>query len=361
MSFSLNKKSVMATVLASLLLTPAVVFAQWFPLEIDVWDPPFNTELKRKTENYTPLKKAEKSWKICTSIPHLKDPYWAAVNYGLIDQAKQLGISLRLYEAGGYSNLEVQRKQIKDCMDSGGDGLVISSISADGLNDFVEQYISAGKPVVDMINGMTSTLSTARIGVNFYDPGFMVGSYIRERHADSTEEIQVGWFPGPDGAAWVAQGTSGFNKALEGSNIKVVVTSMGDTGRATQGKLVEAALKAHQELDYIAGTTVSADAAVDLLRRSGMKDKIKVLAYYYGPGVDRGIRRKSILAAPSDLQSLQARMSIDTVVRALEGKPFFRHAGPKVIMIDAKNIKSFDTSTSLPPRGFRPIFSINDW
>ena len=54
-------------------------------------------------------------------------------------------------------------------------------------------------------------------------------------------------------------------------------------------------------------------------------------------------------------------MSVDLAVRALEGKPYFRHIGPKVIVIDRKAVKTFDASTSLPPRGFRPIFSVNDW
>lgn len=136
---------------------------------------------------------------------------------------------------------------------------------------------------------------------------------------------------------------------------------MGDTGRSTQGELVKTALQTYPDLDYVVGTAVTANAAVDVIRRMGLTDKIKILSYYYGPGIHRGISRGNVIAAPTDLPALQARMSVDTTVRALEKKPYFKHIGPKVIVVDSNNIKSFDASTSLPPRGFRPIFSANDW
>ncbi len=148
---------------------------------------------------------------------------------------------------------------------------------------------------------------------------------------------------------------------MEGSPIKIITSAKGDTGRATQGRLVAAALEEHENLDYIVGTTVTADAAVELLRRKRLSKKIKVLAYYYGPGVHRGIRRGAVLAAPTDLQAIQARISVDLAVRALEKKPFLKHVAPKVVVVDRSNIKTFDVDTSLPPRGFRPIFSVNNW
>ena len=334
---------------------------KWHPLTVDVWDPPFNNQLKRRTEQYRALDKAQRQWKICVSIPHLKDPYWGAVNFGLIDAARKMGVAVRIVEAGGYSNLNVQRKQIQDCMAEGADGLIIAAISATGLNDLVELYTGKGKPVIDMINGMSSKRATARAGVDFWDTGFLIAKYIRDKLAVGAAELKVAWFPGPDGATWVAQGDKGFREGIKGSPVKIVISAKGDTGKATQGGLVEKALKDHPDLDIIVGTTVTANAAVEILRREKLAKKIKVLSYYYGPGVHRGIRRGNVVAAPTDLQAIQARISIDLVIRALEGKKHFKHVAPKVVVVDKQNIRKFDSSTSLPPRGFRPIFSVNEW
>ena len=114
------------------------------------------------------------------------------------------------------------------------------------------------------------------------------------------------------------------------------------------------------DLDYIVGTAVSAEVAVKILRRRGLADRIKILSYYYSPGVDRGIRRGGIIAAPSDLTVLQARIAVDVMVRILERKDYHKHVAPKVTVVDRNNIRTWDSSTTLAPRGFRPIFSIND-
>ena len=57
---------------------------------------------------------------------------------------------------------------------------------------------------------------------------------------------------------------------------------------------------------------------------------------------------------------LQARIATDVIVRILEGKEYLRHVAPKVIVVDRGNIRTWDSASTLAPRGFRPIFSINE-
>src|SRR5271163_3602562 len=96
------------------LLTLSAVAAEdeWYPAQIDVWSPPFNTEHQHELQQYTPPGHASRPWRICASIPHLKDDYWLAVNFGLVNEAKRMGVALNLYEAGGYENLGTQQSQI---------------------------------------------------------------------------------------------------------------------------------------------------------------------------------------------------------------------------------------------------------
>ena len=46
----------------------------------------------------------------------MKDAYWLAVNYGVAEEAKRLGVKMNLVEAGGYTNLNKQISQIEDCV-----------------------------------------------------------------------------------------------------------------------------------------------------------------------------------------------------------------------------------------------------
>jgi protein TorT len=346
-----------------ILLAPPTARAAkaWYPIEVEVWTPPFNDLRQREEKLYSPLERAQKKWRIRVFIPHLKDAYWLGVNYGLIDEARRLGVSLSIFEAGGYDQIEVQRRQIEESLKDKPDGLIIGAISLDGLNDLVKQASEQGIPVLDLINGMSSPLIAGRAAVSFWDMGYQAGRYLQRLQDKNGKPMKLAWFPGPKGAGWVAAGDAGLRKAIEDSAIEILDSRYGDTGSAAQAKLIEAALNQHaDDLDCIVGTAVSAEAAVKILRNRGLADRIKILSYYYSPGVNRSIRRGDILAAPSDLTVLQARIAVDVMVRILEKKDYFKHVAPRVTVVDRVNIKNWDTSTTLAPRGFRPIFSINE-
>jgi protein TorT len=344
-------------------LAPSIAQAakEWYPVEVDVWNPPFNDMRQREQKLYTPLDKAQKKWRIRVFIPHLKDDYWLGVNFGLIDEARRLGISLSIYEAGGYDQLDIQRRQIEESLKEKPDGLIIGAISLDGLNDLVKKASDKGIPVLDLINGISSPHIAARAAVSFWDMGYQAGSYLRRLQENRGQPLKLAWFPGPEGAGWVKAGDAGLRRAIEGGAIEILDSRHGDTGSAAQAKLVEAALSRYAaDLNYIVGTAVTAEAAVKILRKRGLADRIKILSYYYGPGVHRSIRRGDITAAPSDLTVLQARIAVDVMVRILEKREYYKHVAPRVMVVDRDNIRTWDTSTTLAPRGFRPIFSINE-
>ncbi len=353
-------------VLACLVFTmaaPAGLEAEkaWYPLAVDVWTPPFNEAMQRQTQTYTPLEKAQKPWRIRVFIPHLKDAYWLGVNFGLIDEARRLGVNLTIQEAGGYGQLAVQRQQIEAALSEKPDGLIIGAISLEGLNDLVARATDKGVPVIDLINGLSSKQIAARAAVSFKDMGFASGRYLQRLQSQMGRPVKVAWFPGPENAGWVQAGDAGFKTAIQDSAVEIVDTLYGDTGSGVQSRLIEDVLDRHADtLDFIVGTAVTAEAAVKILRTRGLSDRIKIVSYYYGPGVHRGIRRGHILAAPSDRPVLQARIATDVIVRILEGKDYLRHVAPKVIVVDRSNIRTWDSASTLAPRGFRPIFSINE-
>jgi protein TorT len=359
-----NSAGMLCAVAFLILIAPASTLAEkkaWYPVEVEVWNPPFNDQRQREQKLYTPLEKAQKKWRIRVFIPHLKDAYWLGVNYGLIDEARRLGISLSIYEAGGYDQLAVQRRQLEETLKEKPDGLIIGAISLDGLNDLVKKAADQGIPVLDLINGISSPHIMARTAVTYWDNGYQTGQYLLGLQKIAGKPLVIAWFPGPKGPGWVAAGDQGFREAVAGDLIKILHTEYGDTGSAVQGKLIESVLARDTAgLDFIVGTTVTAEAAVKALRRRDLKDNVKVLSYYYSPGVHRGIRRGDIVAAPTDCQVLQARIAVDVIVRILEKRDYYKHVAPRVQVVDGSNIRTWDSSTTLAPRGFRPIFSIND-
>ena len=332
--------------------------SQWFPYPVEMWDPPFDMESPRTEMQYEPLAAAEKPWQLCVSFPHMKDAYWLGVDYGITEEAKRLGVKANVVEAGGYTELNNQISQIEDCVSAGADAVIIGAISFDGLNNLVGEIRAKDIPVVDVINGMSSDELSAKSLVSFGEMGAKAGEYLAGLHPEGGEPVRVAWFPGPAGAGWVEAGNTGFADAIEGSAIELVDTKYGDTGKEVQARLVEDTLEAYPDLDYIVGTAVTAEAAVPILRSRGLTDQVKVVAYYYTPGVDRGIARGQILAAPTDSTVIQGRIAVDQAVRILEGKDYSEHVGPALYVVTQENHADFEPASTLAPDGFRPVFSV---
>jgi periplasmic protein TorT len=327
------------------------------PFAVDVWEPPFNQQRRHVRKDYVPLAHATKPWKVCASIPHLKDDYWLAVNFAAIQEARRLGVRLDLFEADGYENLHTQRQQIAECVKGGADGLILGAISADGLNDLIASYSNRNIPVVDLINGVSSKAVAARVGADFYDMGLAAGEYLKKLTGANGKLVRIAWFPGPKGAGWVSAGDQGLRDAVKGTKITIVETNFGDTGITEQAKLLNATLDQHKDIDYIAGTAVTAEAAVQVLRERKLSERIKVISYYFGSGVYRGIQRHTIVAAPTDQPALQTKLAVDLVVRILEGRDHLKHVSAPVLLVDGSSVNRFDVDSSLAPPGFRRIFS----
>ena len=337
---------------------PALADEAWFPYPAEEVTPAFSADGAVSDVTYEPLAAAEKPWNICVSFPHMKDAYWLGVDYGVVAEAERLGVNLNVVEAGGYTELNSQISQIEDCVASGADAVVVGAISYDGLNNVISEVAGQGIPVIDVINGVSSTDIAAKSLVSFRTMGFETGKYLAEKHPAGSDPGTVGWFPGPAGAGWVEAANTGFLAAVEGSAVNVLEPRYGDTGKEAQLKLVEDVLQANPEIKYIAGTAVTAEAAQGVIRERGLKGEVDILAFYMTPGVYTGIQRGFITGAPADSMVIQGRIAIDQAVRVLEGKNYLKHVGPKIFVVDQNNVKDVARGNILPPDGFSPVFSV---
>ena len=356
----MNKHLKLASALALATALPASVVAQdaWYPYHAEEVTPAFSADGEVSEVTYTPLEAAAQPWNICVSFPHMKDAYWLGVDYGVVDEAKRLGIKLNVVEAGGYTELNTQISQIEDCVSGGADAVIIGAISYDGLNNVISEVAGQGIPVIDVINGVSSGDIAAKSLVSFRTMGSEIGNYLAEKHPAGSDAVKVGWFPGPAGAGWVEAAHEGFMAAVEGSAVEVLEPRFGDTGKETQLKLVEDVLQANPDVRYLAGTAVTAEAAQGVIRERGLKGEVDLLAFYMTPGVYTGIQRGFILAAPADSMVIQGRIAVDQAVRILEEKDYVKHVGPKIFVVDPENINDVPRENILPPDGFRPEFSV---
>ncbi len=349
-----------ALLITFLVLSNAVSAKEWYPVDIKLWTPAFNELLIRRDDTYIPLKHAARKWRICVSIPNLKDAAWKAISFGIISEVRRQGVAVQILDAGGYGNLDKQIAQINECIADNADGLIVSSVSFEGLDPTINNLVASGFPVIDLINGTKTHNLSARSAGSFWDNGFLTGQYLSALSKELDNPLKVAWLPGPQGPGWAKQLQEGFYQAISGANIEVVFQRNGDLDNRVQLGFINELLDKNINVDLIVTSEAVINSAVKTLRQRGVNDKIKLMTFYYGPDAHNHIKRGNVIAATSESMVAQARMSIDTIIRILENKPFYKHHGAEVFVVNKNNIDQIDPSLSLAPKGYRTIFS-HDW
>jgi protein TorT len=336
------------------LCSAAAQAADWFPLPVNSID----ANGVAAQVNYQPLPKASQPWDICVSFPHMKDPFWLAANYGVVEEAKRLGVRIQVLDAGGYTQLNNQISQIENCVAGGAKAVVAAAIAQDGLGNLIAELKKKNIPVVDAYNGITSKDVAARVLTIPRDEGERAGRYLAQKHPKGSPKVKVGWLPGPAGAGWVELFNSGFLDGIKDSAVEIVETKHGDTGKEVQARLIEDLLQTHKDVNYIVGTAVTAEAAVPVLRARGLASKVKVVSVYMTPGVYHGLKSKAIEASGMAPVVLTGRIALDQAVRLIENKDVIRNVGPVGRVYTQSDIDTLKTDTVLAPNGFKPVFRI---
>lgn len=310
--------------------------------------------------SYACLPTISRPWRIVALFPHLKDDYWLAINYGLVAEAKRTGARLEILHAGGYEHLDVQRKQMAEVIDSGrADAIILCGIAADGWDDLIAKAAARGIPVVDSVNGIRSDKVCARTVISLYEQTVSFSGPLSSRHPPGSPPAAIAWFPGPSGADWVLQEDRGFHDACARASVSILGPYFGDTGLRAQSELVVKALDAHPEIQYIAGTAVTIQAAIPILRERKLEGKVHLLSSYLSPGVWRGLERGQILAAGCNFDVLLGRISFDQALCLLEKQPVMPEVRTTVQLLTPEGMTAFDRTDALAPDMFMPVYFVN--
>ncbi|OAN80001.1 hypothetical protein A8B82_07150 [Sulfitobacter sp. EhC04] len=348
MNTSLKSLSTTALIVAGLTTSAAAQDAIW---PFDVVN---SADGGSEIVSYQGLEKAEKPWHICVLFPHMKDSYWVGVNYGIVDQARKLGVKATILEAGGYTEAAKQVSQYNDCVALGVDAIVIGAISEAGLAKSMAEGNEKGIVQVGVINPM-SDAAGARIFAN-YDDAAEAGAKFLAEMADGNPMRMV-HFPGPQGSGWAEASTEGVERGIEGSAIELLEAKYGDTGKSIQLRLVEDALQAYDDVNIIYGTAVTAEVAKQALEEAGNDDAL-IAAYYSNEGMVDLVKSGVVTATVTESPVMEARIAMDLAVRILEGKDHLVELNPSMTVLTKDNIDGFDMSRSFAPADWEPVYAV---
>jgi protein TorT len=309
---------------------------------------------------YESLKPSDvsKKWSICLLLPHTDNPFMVSVLYGGVKEATRMGVKLEAQSAGGYPNVSRQINQIESCVAQGMNAIVLIATSQTGLDGAIAAAAAKGVVVVDTINGVTSDKITARVVTSYGRIGATFGKYLAAKHPSGSGKAKTLYMAGPAGAGYVGFMEKGFRDATKDSDIEIVKALYAASGKAAQFPVVEDGLLAFPDVQYVAGNAPGIEAAYDILREKGRKD-VKLIAGFVTPQVLELVEEGKVEATVSASEAMQPAMAIDLAIRALEKKLTLRDVAPNSFIIDQSNVKTFDKESTVAPKNWKPVFSVN--
>ena len=312
---------------------------------------------------YSMVAHASKPWRIAYLFPHIKDPYWIGCSYGVISEAKRLGISVDIFPAEGYNDLVGQLRQMDEAIAAKYDAIMISPISLTANNPSIAKARALGIPVLELANDSTSDDLTIKVTTSLKSMGLDATNWvIGDARQRGLKSVNIALLPGPADAGWVKGEVEGSRQAVLAASIPVHILDIkyGDSDRIEQSQLAAQLLAQYgKKLDYIIGCTGCAPAARLPMQEAGLNGKIRIVSYDLTREIAGLIRTKEIYASADTKGVSQARVVTDAAVSFLEkrGGPVPHTILIKLGMVDQHNLASYPFDTSIAPDGYAPVFS----
>lgn len=300
--------------------------------------------------------------KICAIYPHLKDSYWLSVNYGMVNESEHFGIDLKVFESGGYPNVNKQRQQLIGCREWGADAIILGTVAPQAYMNQIAQLIG-DIPLFSTVNKLVvgeqdKPQFKGSVGVDWYWMGYNSGQYLAEKHPLGSGKVNIAWLPGPKMSGGTKPSNRGMYDAIKDSDVSIINTLWADNDKELQRNLVQQVLE-RTDVDYIVGSAVAIEAAISEVRAAGKGDKVGLISIYFSHGIYRALLRNKVLFSSTDKMVLQGRLSIRQAHAYLNGEPYNQNQTPQIEPLTASSLKKTIIQDSLSPSEFRPIFSVS--
>ncbi|HET6519194.1 MAG TPA: sugar ABC transporter substrate-binding protein, partial [Geminicoccaceae bacterium] len=192
---------------------------------------------------------AQSKGEIAVMLPAAGDPYFKLKSFGYVDEGRQLGYDVNIYDAGGYGNLSRQVSQIEDVIQRRVSAIVLVPASSDGTVPVVEKAVAGGIPVINDGIATRSPEVSGFVGEDSYVMGETLGIHIAEALGG---EGQIAMLSGPAGLDLTNSRIQGFKDYIAlFPKLEVVAEKFTSTSSAETMNVMQDFLQAHPEVNAV--------------------------------------------------------------------------------------------------------------
>ncbi|HEV7750898.1 MAG TPA: substrate-binding domain-containing protein [Baekduia sp.] len=289
--------------------------------------------------------------KIGVSVPTVQGPFFTAMLYGMKDEAKKLGYTLEIRDAGGYANVDKQASQFENLGVQGVKAVLIDPADPTTLEGSLAQVKAASVPVVgagDHFPGADVSVSSSHC-----DVGHAMAKGAQQLLPDGGTMAAL---TGPAGAPWTTDRWKCFTEDLKSTNIKIVSEKASDPAVEQGVTIASDFLQRSPKLDLIYGADdtvgVGAAKAVQEAKRCG---KTQVLTAVLGREAEALLKEGCVNYVVAQQTVLVGRLAVQEADKLIGGtKPRSDTVSVPLVPVTKDTLASVDISKLREPDSYKP-------
>lgn len=297
--------------------------------------------------------KPKKAYKIGFAMSSLANSHFVAQAWAATMEAKALGATLTVADAGGYTNLEKQIAQIEDFVANKMDAILLIAINPDGTKDVVNRAVAAGIPVVN-VNVMTaSDKVVTRIRSDDVEMGKLQGQYMAKALNGKGNVVLLAGAPG---TSWSIDRPNGFKGYVKDyPNIKILAEQFPQNSVEAALKVMEDYLQAYPQIDGVFnGSAPLATGAAQAVSAAGKKSKTVITSNDFLVETEQGLRNGTIDATVVQTPVVMGMWGVRAAINTLEGRQVPKELFTPLLLATKDDLDKVQLELVRPPDGWVP-------
>ncbi|MCY9665803.1 substrate-binding domain-containing protein [Paenibacillus alginolyticus] len=267
------------------------------------------------------------------------DQYLKVVTDGMEKKAKELGVTLKAYNADG--NIQTQLNDVDNLLTQKVDAIILNPVDRDGLDAAVDKIKQAKIPLVETVAFTKNNKYDVFVGSKEENAGRIQGEFIINKIGKKGKMVIL---HGPMGQSGEIGRYEGLKEALLSKypDWQVLAEQPGDWSRDKGMKIMEDWLQRYKDIDVVAAQNDEmALGAIAAIEAAGKTEKIAVLGVDAQPDAVQAVIDGKMKMTILQDATKQGEEAVKVTQGLLKGEKFEQNHVIPSIEVNHDNAKDF--------------------
>jgi ribose transport system substrate-binding protein len=254
---------------------------------------------------------------VVTNGPGTGNPFWAQIEQGIQDAAKDLDVNVSLLSAPRSGDVVGQIRVLEDQLVKTPDGLVLAPVEPDALKSIIADYQAEGIPIVFIDTNIPDSGVTF-IGTDNREGAMLAGQYLCDH---LPEGASIALLDGIITSTTGRQRSEGTAEAVKACGLNIAAQQSAEWDRAKAVSVMENVLTGNPDL---AGVFASNDnmalGAIEALKSANMLDQVTGVGFDANPDAAASILAGEMSASIAQNPHSMGVTGVESVLKLINGE-----------------------------------------